>query len=269
MNRYPLTVEKKRCAVLQSFSEKNVVCCMHRLSKLSLFLCSLSFLALSPRVVGASDAEVVLELLNRAEEKTALVHDYTLTLTKQERVDGILHPAEVLFVKWKRPFMIYLKFISGKNRGREIIYVEGGNNNKMIVSPGGVLGALSLKVSPESSIARRGNRHSITEAGMPSTLRRITDEIRHGMKTPGSEMSVVYVGEESFGGDRCIHFIIMRGSYAERTDVYIYEDLLLVRAVMSFDESGRLLESFEYSDVRVNVGLTEEDFNPENKAYDF
>lgn len=233
------------------------------------FVIIISFFLVFPQVSSALDAEEAISLLRDAKVRADSLEDYTLILIKQERMDGVLLPVSVAFVKWKRPFSIYLKFLEGKDRGREIIYIEGKYRDKMIVSPGGILGALTLKVSPDSFIAKKNNRHTITEAGMSNTIKRILSIIENEHGKPSSDISVVFFGEEAFEDDICIHIRIDKSSYAERTEVYLYSDTLFPHTIISYEESGALFESYRYSDIRTNVGLDDSDFDPLNEEYDF
>ena len=233
------------------------------------FVIIISLFLVFPQVSSALDAEEAISLLRDAKVRADSLEDYTLILIKQERMDGVLLPVSVAFVKWKGPFSIYLKFLEGKDRGREIIYIEGKYRDKMIVSPGGILGALTIKVSPDSLIAKRNNRHTITEAGMSNTIKRILSIIENEYRKPSSNISVVFFGEEVFENDKCIHIRIDKSSYAERTEVYLYSDTLFPHTIISYEKGGELLESYRYSDIRTNVGLDDSDFDPLNEEYDF
>jgi len=232
-----------------------------------------SFLLFFPLLLsaqgGVDTTERVLEELKKCQERANALNEYTLTLIKQERIRGRLNPAENIFVKWKKPLMIYMKINSGKNKGREIIYVKGRNNDKMMVSPGGILGALTIRISPESRLAFRDNRHSVAEAGMASTIRRINSTIKEDMKKPGHEIRLSYVGDEIYDGNGTIHIRVEKSSYADSTEIYIYKSSHLICALFSYDESGSLIESYLYKEIKTDVKLTDKDFDPKNEEYKF
>ena len=88
------------------------------------------------------------------------IQDYTCMLTRRERVDGRLMDYETMSVKVRHqqkdggrivePFSVYVRFVSpDRVRGREVIYVEGQNNGKLIVRSG----------------ARFRAHHNVTAAG--------------------------------------------------------------------------------------------------------
>ncbi|MBN1573775.1 MAG: DUF1571 domain-containing protein [Deltaproteobacteria bacterium] len=232
-----------------------------------------SFLLLFPLSLfaqGEADfPERAVEELKKCQERANALNEYTLTLIKQERIRGKLNPAQNIYVKWKKPLMIYLKINSGNDSGREIIYVRGKNNDKMIVSPGGILGAITIKISPESRMAMRNNRHSVAEAGMASTMRRINTTIKEDMKKPNHKIRLTYVGEEMYGDTETVHVRVENSSYAARTEIYIYKSSRLIYALFSYDEKGGLIESYIYKDIKTDVDLTDKDFDPKNKEYKF
>jgi hypothetical protein len=246
--------------------------------KALLFLFLLSFSAAAPATSSAggeadSSGKALAEL-KRSQERADSLTAYTLTLIKQERIRGRLNEEQNIFVKWKKPSMIYLKINSGNDRGREIIYVKGKNNDKMIVSPGGILGAITIKISPESRVAMRNNRHSVVEAGMAATIKRINSTIREDMKKPGHGIHLSCLGVEMYGETETIHIRVEKSSYADRTEIYLYNDSIngrshLIYAIHSYDKKGSLIESYTYKDINAKVKLTEVDFDPKNEDYRF
>lgn len=238
-----------------------------------LFLLLILFSATLPAINSTARAADIsaraLAELKRSQERADALTSYTLTLIKQERIRGKLNGQQNIFVKWKKPMMIYLKINSGNDSGREIIYVKGQNDDDMIVSPGGILGAITIKISPESRLAMRNNRHSIDEAGMAATIRRINSMIKEDMKKPGHKIRLTYVGDEMYGDTETIHIRVENSSYAGRTEIYIYKDTHLIYALHSYDKKGSLLESYTYKDIKTGVKLTEKDFDPKNEEYNF
>jgi hypothetical protein len=57
--------------------------------------------------------------------------------------------------------------------------------------------------------------------------------------------------------------------YGGRVEFIVDKKTALPVKITTWDWNGRLYESYEYPEVRLNPGLTRQDFNPENPAYDF
>ena len=81
--------------------------------------------------------------------------------------------------KVTQPLSVYMKFIGPRDiAGRECIWVEGQNNNKLRAHEGGVKGRFlpSVWLDPDGPIAMRGQLHPIYDIGVenlvPSSLAR-------------------------------------------------------------------------------------------------
>jgi len=59
------------------------------------------------------------------------------------------------------------------------------------------------------------------------------------------------------------------GYYAPRLRICVFVGSKLLSRVQAWDASERLVEDYEYRDLRVNVGLRDRDFATDNPAYNF
>jgi outer membrane lipoprotein-sorting protein len=57
--------------------------------------------------------------------------------------------------------------------------------------------------------------------------------------------------------------------YGRRIVVYIDRELALLVKLDIYDWEGNLYETYQYKNLKINVGLTDEDFDPANPAYNF
>ncbi|MBN1883511.1 MAG: DUF1571 domain-containing protein [Deltaproteobacteria bacterium] len=217
----------------------------------------------------SNDVTMALSLLEDALETARGLEDYQVTLFKRERIDGILGEEERMTFKWRRPFSVYVRVEEGGDKGQEIIYVKGEYEDKMIVSPGGILGGMTLKIAPDSGIVTKNNRHIITEAGITPTLERIISIIVTDSENPSSPIRVEYHDHILFQEKPCNLIRVHENSYAYLTEIYLYRDTLLPAAFISYNEAGELIESYRYQDYLINIGLGEDDFDPDNDEYNF
>jgi hypothetical protein len=224
---------------------------------------------LIPSGLYADDYTTVCSLLSKAEARASSLTDYTLTLMKQERLGDKLLPQETVFIKFKKPMSVYIKNLTGKHVNREVIYVKGENNDKMIVSPAGIFGGLSVRISPDSILAKRESRHTITEAGLPHIIARMIQVMEEDTKKPACLLNTTYLGEGYCSPEKVIRVRIEGSSYAPKTEIALDASTLLPAEIASYDAEGRLLEYYRYLDVKTNVGLTAADFDPKNPDYHF
>jgi Protein of unknown function (DUF1571) len=212
----------------------------------------------------AADASEVDRLLERLVHAVGSLRDYTCVFTKQERVDGELQPVDTIFVKQRRePRCIYMKWIDGPERGREAIHCPERYGAKLKVHEGsGVDSWMTLSLDPTGKIAMRGERHPITEAGILFT----TEELSRHMVADRSRLRF-----ERGARPGCLIATqaVPTGHYAHRTEICVDPQRSLPQSVQVWNERGELIERYLYSDYRMDVGLTDRDFDVGNPDYRF
>jgi outer membrane lipoprotein-sorting protein len=225
-----------------------------------------SFIILSAPAFSVDPAEV-LSAMSAAWSK---VEDYTAVFYKQERVDGKVLPEEKIQLKFKKPFKIYLHWLSGPHEGRESLYVRGENGDKVIGHDGGILGFITLKMDPAGSIAMKGNRHPITDAGIGRLIEILDKDIKRGRER--GELKLKLLGENEVYGREAWHILKetpAEGYYAPKMEVWVDRELNLPIKIKIFGPGDIFLESYGYSDLKVNAGLKDEEFTKGYKDYRF
>lgn len=229
-------------------------------------------------------AQEVLDSINNN------VDDYTCTLVRRERVSGELGKHEFLNLKVRHeetqdgqaiiPFSVYLKFTKPAHvEGREALYIAGKHAGKVFVRRGGQRASyLSSYVSPDSRIAMKDNRYPITDIGFKRMAERLIDVIESDMKYDECEVnfySGAKVNERSCTRIEVIHPVERDHFRFQRAMVFVDDEDKLPIGYASFfwpAEPGgkpRLLEEYVYTDIKLNVGLADDDFDRENPNYGF
>lgn len=218
------------------------------------------------------------------------IEDYTCILTKRERVNGYLRSPEAMFVKVRHqqmengrvvtPFSVYLRFLSpAKLKGREVLYVHGKNNGRLIVRNGGTRFAyITTAVATDSPAALQDNRYPITEIGVKNLTRRLIengeDELQY------KDVSVQNLPGAKINNRPCS---LIQVSHPERREglpyqfarIFIDDELRLPVRYSAYDwpkeegEEPQLIEEYTYMRIKANVGLTDWDFDHRNEKYQF
>lgn len=231
----------------------------------------------------------LLKMANYAVEVIeANVQDYTATIVKRVRADGKLHGEQHMFCKIRHeskkdedgvPFSVYTKFSKPKSlRGQEAIWVEGHNDDKLIAHTTGILNVISFHLDPEGPVAMRGNRYSIRNIGMLNLVKQMIEkgqrERKHG------ECEVVLQRNVRVGNSICTRIEIIHPEPRDHFDFHIAKiyfdderDIPIAYEAYTWpiNEGGSpiLLERYYYADIKLNVGLSDEDFDPANKLYEY
>jgi hypothetical protein len=254
----------------------------------------LAGVAAAGNALAAEEPHPLQTLLDDASRRLEKLHkevkDYRCILVKRERIQGKLMPSQRMHVKVRHelaedgevvtPFSVYLRFFGRRDlEGREVLYVKGQNNNKMLVRKGGrLLANMTLKLSPQSPLAMSGNRFAVTEIGIENLLRRLVALGK--IETRYAECEVTEIQDIAVAGRPCtgiqIRHPVRRQHFRYHVArIYIDRELQLPICFQSYDwpkEEGQvppLIEEYTYVDLRINVGLDDADFDPSNDEYHF
>jgi hypothetical protein len=203
----------------------------------------------------------------------ARVDHYTATLLMQERVDRELGPKQWVALKFKKPFKVYMRWLKGKNEGRQALYPAGTDGNELWVRVPMLVGAVTISLDPQSPRARKGSRHAITDVGIGRLLDFITDNAYRALQR--GELTIEDGGQYATF-DRQTHRYILhfptdpaKGYYCMTSLIDVDREYRLPIYAEIFDRDGQLIERYGYLDLRLNPGLTDEDFDPKNPEYGF
>ncbi len=220
------------------------------------------------------------------------VSDYTSTLVKRERINGQLLGYEYAEVKIRHrqvhdgqivvPFSVYVKFLAPADlQGREVIYVEGRNDGKSIARRGGRRFAyVTVAIDPFGELAMERNRYPITHVGIQSLIEELLLVGEEELQNPHEELQYQLVNGIKIDNRPCRMFqfthLVQRAQYRYHVArIFVDEELNLPVRHASYDwpdeEGGkpRLLEEYTYINLRLNVGLTDWDFDHRNESYQF
>jgi outer membrane lipoprotein-sorting protein len=225
-------------------------------------------------VCGARSAEGVdLETwLSQVEQALRNVDNYTAIFHRVERVEGNMIPEEVTFLKFKKPFKVYMKWLT-PSKGQETLYIHGANRNKIRAHGSGIARIISVNLDPAGTKAMKNSRHPITEAGLHNLVRIIAMNVRRALKE--KELVSKDHGEKTVYGrkTRELEGILPkdkgRGYYCYRCVVDVDSETGMPIRTQIFDWDNRLVEHYGYEDLRLNPGLVDKDFDPENPEYHF
>jgi len=226
--------------------------------------------ALALPVTASEDTLQLFKAMARHSER---IKDYTAVFHKQEVVKGNLLPEENIFLKFRKPFSVYMRWLEGPHEGREVLYVRDKYNGKLIGHDGGFFRFLTLSLDPKGRRAMKGNRYPITEAGLAKVITRVLKDVEkgeaEGVLQLGHKQSVKIFGRRS----RMITIRLPddpeRGFSAAKINLWIdLENGLPIKAEF-FDWGLKKVGSYGYRNLMLNVGLTEDDFDRDNKSYRF
>jgi hypothetical protein len=186
------------------------------------------------------------------------IWDYTALFLKRERINGTLAPLEKIELRFQEPFKIYMAWLT-PHAGRVVAYVEGENNNKMLVNPGGLLRLLRLSLEPTSPLVTRHSQHTIRDAGLRKTIEWLVREYERGRQA--GQLTLTFQGYGEVDGRLAYHVAFVchadktAGYYAKRGDIWVDAEYFLPTRLYLYDWDDQLHAHYEYHKLRLNPGL--------------
>jgi hypothetical protein len=217
------------------------------------------------------------------------VRDYTATIVKRERIGGELSDYNYLFAKIRHrkvaggrttvPFSVYLKYLAPQNlKGREVIWVEGRNNNNLIAHEAGLVGLFPVYLKPDGMLAMYNNRYPITKIGFKNLIEELIEKAVEDRAKGDCEVHF-YDGAKVDGRPCRMIEVVHPEQEAKfdfyRAQIFIDKELGVPIRYAAWTWPPRegappvLEEEYTYRGLKLNVGLTDRDFDPENPEYDF
>lgn len=225
----------------------------------------------------------LLEIAYKARAAVDKVDDYQCEFSKTEALKNKIVKTRMEMKFREEPFSVYLKFLDPKggkdpNAGREVIYVKGANENKLLVHEAGLMSSLgTFKLVPTGPDAMADNKYPITQIGMKNMLNTLIklweeegkkDGIKTQYRTATMDKDEVYtVYEAIHEPNRNFKFFTTRLYIDDATGLAIgLQQLAFPR---SDKEKPIIVEEYFYRKLKTNVKLTNMDFDPKNTKYAF
>ena len=214
------------------------------------------------------------------------IRDYSCRLIKRERIDGELQDYQFLQMKVRcelvgdenvaQPMAVFMRYLGPDSlKDRRVLYVDGQRNGQMLVRKGGrALRTLVVHINPDSNAARRESKYSVTEVGFDRIVARLIlmaqNDIKHDPQAENTEVS--YHTNAKIGQRMCTHIKVDHprpalGLEFHQASLFIDNELLVpTRLVVhgwpaNEGEEPPLLEEYTYTDLQLNIGLTDADFS--------
>jgi hypothetical protein len=221
----------------------------------------------------------------------AEVKDYTCTLVRRERINGewpeyyqrieakVRHEQRV-DNEVVTPFALFLEFRNPRRmEGRQVIYVADKWHGDLVARRGGLRTPnMTVQLDPESPLAMDGNRYPITEFGIRKLADKLIQFMENELDLEDCEVKVFK--NAKLEGRPCTHFQVSEktrrpNSRFRMARVLVDNEYKVPVYYAAFgwgatDEDAPVpLEEYAYINFKMNVGLTDLDFDIQNSEYEF
>ena len=210
------------------------------------------------------------------------VKDYTAIFTKTELVGNKVIKQTMDLKCRHEPFSVYLHHRAGKEGSREVLYVAGKHDGDLLVHERGFLASLAgtQQLKLDDALVTAENRYPITDIGIARIVDKSLTIWQAERKADPKNVEVRFFSKAKLGEISCEMVEVTRQQkkpefHYSLTRVYFdHESKLPIRAEqfgwpVRVGEKPTLIESYDYADLKVNVGLTDADFDAQNPKYGF
>lgn len=202
------------------------------------------------------------------------IRDYSCTFVKRERVDGELNEQQYIFMKiMHQPFSVYMSFLK-PFAGREVVYVAGQNEGKLIALDVGVKRYLGkMPLDPQGALAMKGQKHPITSVGIRNLTEKLIKVSEAELQYAECEVTTnpdTKINTRKATMVQIVHptprqnfkHHVARIFFDNELKIPIHYDAYLWPAQAGGQPP--LEESYTYQNLKVNNNFTARDFDPNN-----
>ena len=193
----------------------------------------------------------------------ASVNDYQAVFHKQERSGGTLGPDETIFLKFEKPFKIFMSWMDTRKKGLQVLYERGKHDGKLAIHQPGLLLGLApvIFLEPNSPWVKEGSEsYDIEDAGIGSFL----DDFAAALLKGAAENKLAVTGTtEALGDTADVTFkgsLENDGYFAYRVRVHFNRTNALPDRMELFDWQGRPMGVYVYDDLKLNIGAKDDEF---------
>ena len=218
----------------------------------------------------------------------ANVLDYSAIMVKRERINGVLGCPEYMQMKVRCPrtisgkevpFSVYLKTLKPKkSAGREVIWIQGQNDNKLCAHETGLLGMKRFYLDPTGWIAMQNNRYPIHDAGIENLIIKLIEKAQSA-KVAGHSV-VSYRDNAEIMKRKCSLIELLNEQQHEndefyKANVFVDKELNLPVRYVAYDWpkapgcKPEIIEEYTYVRISLNQGFQDSDFSADNPEYKF
>lgn len=206
------------------------------------------------------ESGILIAQLQQSSQAYEAIRDYTSLFIKQELSEGKLDPPEEIFLKFEKPFKIYMKWLNNPKKGLEVHYERGKHDGKLAIHKPGFLTGLAgvIFLEQDSPWVRKGSEtYNIEDAGIGTFL----DDFSKAVLVAGKTGSLM--AHQNPSGVWDVTFNVAEEDdtfFAKRCVVTFNESSKLPVQMELFNWEGQTTGIYDYKDLKLNVGNLDPEF---------
>lgn len=215
------------------------------------------------------------------------IKDYTAIVTSTINVEG---KEETEVSSWKVrhqhntafgevPEAIYIKWLSPKKKnGLETVWIEKSNDNKLAFHFLGLSNIATLQIEPDRYREMQNLKLPVTESVLKHLAQRANSVCIRAEQVDDCDVSIekgILIDDSECTQFQLKHHDKTENSPFSVESIFFSDELRIPVAYEAFswpknhDEKPALAERYIFSEIKLNIGLSNTEFSPKNPEYDF
>lgn len=232
----------------------------------------------APRAAEIDPGKAALDRANavvaKAVARYQALESYQATFESRELDSKGKWAGESSFLKFEKPFTIFMAWTAGEKKGLQILYAENRFDDKMFVRMPGMLFAMipPVAVAHDDPRVMKMSKHSIKNAGIGFFLQDFSESMRK--LAPRGQVKVLAVkegvdAEGEKGTLLDVVFLDPREEYARRAVVFSQKTGLPVE-IKLFKGQDEWVESYLYKNLKIDTAPADAEFKSvaDGRMYD-
>ncbi len=211
-------------------------------------------------------------LLEQSMRSYEALSDYRAIFTKREKVENSLGPEEKIFLKFEKPFKIYMGWLNEPKQGLQVVYERGKHDGKLAIhKPGLILGlAQVIFLEQNSPWVREGSaNYNIEDAGIGTFLYDFSGDV---LKAAHEKHLKVSFSPSSDTGKQGVEVVFEQstessGYLAYRVIVDFDSRTQLPVRMELYDWQNQPTGVYSYDDIKPTVGSDDPEFKKQINRY--
>jgi len=233
------------------------------MKKKTAFAALFCFLAFLGGASAGPQSPDLFAILQKSNQSYGLVKNYSAIFEKQERSQGKLGEKEKIFLKFEKPFKIFMGWLNTEKKDLQVVYERGHHQGKLAIHKPGLFLLPVIFLDQNSPWVHAGSeKYDIEDAGIGTFLTDFTKQVDRARKE--NKLQVVYPQPDSAA--ETVVEVTFTGStpdsgyMAYRVIVSFDKATSLPVRMSLYDWKGELTGSYSYENLRLNVPSDEEEF---------
>ncbi len=225
----------------------------------------LSFVLCSRAPAEGENSVRLAAILEQSLASYESVQDYETIFVKKEKGKDGMGPSERMFMKYEKPWKIYLGWLNTGKKGLQVVYERGRHDNKLAIHQPGIVSLLMPVVflDQQSPWVREGSEsYNIEDAGIGTFLLDFSKAVKASAaqnnlrvefpESPSQKGQSVEVTFLNSTDDDIFFAYRIRVLFDAKTQLPVFMEL--------YDWDDKLTGTYSYEDLRVNVGSETAEF---------